>query len=337
MSHNKLKIKIFTILLVFVFFTTYNIQNHIKILAHNNTLQEIEHITFTSTISTPESKCTNDINYDQLTTITEFKKILEQLYQNNYILINTKEILSKNTPLPSNKKPIIISFENQTHNSNKIILDRNNNLALYSPDRNIQNRISYDNNFIFILENFVNNHPDFSYNNAKGIILSSGYNGILGYNTNHKNASHKNEQKKVAQVIKKLEQLGWEFGYNDYHYQNTHNQSEMDFIKNISLWQNEIGKLISNPTIYANPIFNSTPLTDENKLKILSDYKFSILFDNNTTNTSITNNNYQLVSNRKFVCGQTLRDNPGNFQHLFTPSLVYDHTLRSTPFSKIEI
>jgi hypothetical protein len=86
--------------------------------------------------------------------------------------------------------------------------------------------------------------------------------------------------RRKAQVIKKLEQLGWEFGYNDYHYQNTHNQSEMDFIKNISLWQNEIGKLISNPTIYANPIFNSTPLTDENKLKILSDYNFSILFEN---------------------------------------------------------
>lgn len=339
MLHIQTRFILFVILIIFTIYITQTNSIPLKTLAHN-TISEVEHITLPPPIFIQEKQYSDKNSYDLLTTTNELKKILEQLYQNDYILINTNELLSPKPTIPLNKKPIIISFENPTHNinkTNKIILDRNNNLALYSSDRNIQNRISYDNNYIFILENFISKHPDFSHNNAKATILSSGYNGILGYNTNHKNASHKNEQKKVAQVIKKLEQLGWEFGYNDYNHQHPQNQSEIDFIKNISLWQKEIGKLITNPTIYANPILNNTPLIEESKLKILSDYNFSILFDNNTSDTTVTNNNYQTVTNRKFICGKTLRNNQELFQHLFTPSLVYDHNLRSTPFSKIEI
>ena len=50
-----------------------------------------------------------------------------------------------------------------------------------------------------ILENFIKDHPDFSHNSSKGIIFLSGENGILGYNTNHNNASSKYEAKRVSE------------------------------------------------------------------------------------------------------------------------------------------
>ena len=93
----------------------------------------------------------------------------------------------------------MLSFDNVTYKSNyqnigeidKIIIDRNNNIATYSTKKSIQDRIQYNNEFVVILENFIKQHPDFSHNNARGIIFLSGENGILGYNTNHKNASFK--------------------------------------------------------------------------------------------------------------------------------------------------
>ena len=41
----------------------------------------------------------------------------------------------------------------------------------------IQDRVQYNNEFILILENFLKTHPDFSYNNARGIIFFTGEDG----------------------------------------------------------------------------------------------------------------------------------------------------------------
>ena len=34
-----------------------------------------------------------------------------------------------------------------------------------------------------LIDRFVEEHPDFSYRGAKGIVALTGYNGILGYRT----------------------------------------------------------------------------------------------------------------------------------------------------------
>lgn len=337
------------------YFKDDNTINHLislnnKLLSQHNTTTytgPIEHLNFQTLIAFPEktfnqSNINPTIEEEKLTT-SEFSAILEELYRNNYILvdifdiINTDNLSQKKLTLPKNKKPIIFSFDNVTYRSNyqnlgaidKIILDRNNNLATYTTKKSIQDRIQYDNEFIVILEKFINAHPDFSHNNARGIIFLTGENGILGYNTCHKNASYKYEAKRASEVIKKLKNNGWRFGCNSYTYSADNTKTELDFAKEISLWNKELKSIIGETTLYSHPY--GIQDTSEKKLEILLSNNFSIHFQNSYSN-DITFYESHCILNRKAVNGKSLRSKTNEFKHLFNCEKVYDHNNRQISY-----
>lgn len=278
-------------------------------------------------------------------TVFEFEKLLNHLYKNNYILIDIYDAISiekddKNLikNIPENKKLLVMHFDNVTYKSNyqnlgeidKIIIDRNNNLATYSTKKSIQDRIAYNNEFVLILENFISKHPDFALNNAKGVINFSGENGILGYNTNHKNASHKNEIKRVSSVIKKLKSNGWKFGCNNYTYQDESLKTDLEFAKELSLWNKEIKSIIGKTDLYAHPygIFNET--NNQKKELLLAD-GFKIFFENDLYSSTKFIDNMCIIKRRE-ICGKTLRNNSKELSDLFNANEIYDTINRKTPF-----
>ncbi len=83
---------------------------------------KVEHIFFHSLIIYPElaeADLKNASGYkENMITVSQFKQIIEQLYENNFILINSDDLYSVNTDggltkkelfLPKGKKPLIIS------------------------------------------------------------------------------------------------------------------------------------------------------------------------------------------------------------------------------------
>lgn len=314
---------------------------------------KIEHLTFETLIAFPNKILNNNnpnsYNYDE-TKITpnEFKNILKELHKNNYILINLEElyfienntIYLKTLMLPENKKPLILSFNNVSYKSSfqsigeidKIIIDRNNKLATYSTKQSIQDRISHDNEFIPILENYIENNPDFSFNNAKGIIFVTGENGLLGYEINPKNSNSKHDRKKVLEIIIKLKNNGWKFGSNNYSFINEENLNDMEFMKNISLWNSQVKNLIGDTPYYAFPYGN---LISENSTKFntLIDNNFKIFFYNDF-DTNLELNNNTIFMSRKKVNGKTLRNNQENFDKIFNCKKVYDHSNRFIKFTE---
>lgn len=306
---------------------------------------EIEHLTFNTLMAFPEKALSNSNNlssiYDESKiTVNEFKKILEELYKNNFILVDIYDIIDitnntiKQNALPKDKKPLILSFDNVSYKSNyqnlgeidKLIIDRNNNLASYTTKKSIQDRVQYDNEFELILENFIKKHKDFSYNNARGIIFLTGENGVLGYNTNHKNASSKYEQKRVSEVIKKLKSLGWKFGSNNYTYKPINTKNNLEFAKELSLWNQEIKSLIGDTNLFAFP-YGEYSDKNVSKLELLLTNGFKIFFTNSFENSIIQSQDIFFM-NRKEVNGQTLRNNSEQLKHLFDCKKVYDKEYR---------
>ena len=121
---------------------------------------------------------------------------------------------NKKIKSPIGKKPLILSFDDVNYDSkklhkgmvDKIILDDQNNFATLTT-LNGREIISYNNEFIPILEDFIKTHPDFSIRGAKGTINLTGYDGILGYRTSSNNKKNRSEEiKKVKPIIKKLGQ-----------------------------------------------------------------------------------------------------------------------------------
>lgn len=350
--------KIYTKIVVFLCLFTLNIFNYGFVYKSNNELYlyegVVEHLAFETLMSFPERALDEKNHLSQeydssKITPQEFDMILEQLYQNNFVLVDVESLYSitpegvsiKKLYLPQNKKPIILSFDNVTYKSNyqnlgnidKIIVDRNNNLASYTTKKSIQDRIQNDNEFMLILENFITEHPDFSFMNSRGIIFLTGENGILGYNTNSKNSSSRVESKRVLEVVQKLKKLGWKFGCNGYTFKEESTLSDIEFAKDISLWKKEIMDIVGNTPLFAYPY--GTKSDSQTKAQVLHDNGFCVLFIIDTVSPSSITSDDSITFSRRFVCGETLRHNEKDFQHLFDCERVYDHAHRNIIFNQL--
>lgn len=311
---------------------------------------DIEVLAFNTLMAFPEKALdesnSNSLSYDEskLTT-NEFSKILKALHNNNFILVDIFDIVDPTTlnfktlKLPPNKKPIMLTFDNVTYKSNyqnlgeidKIIVDRNNTLASYTTKKSIQDRISYDNEFVLIIENYLKSHPDFSFKNTKGIMFFTGENGILGYNTSHKNTGNKFEAKKAKEVIKKLTKLNWKFGSNNYSYTIENSLSDLEFAKQINLWNQEICEIIGETILYAYPHgIHSEKSTSKQELLLGSGFK---IFFENSMKCEMKKYGNMIKINRKEINGKTLRNNTTELSHLFDCSQIYDFENRIIDFN----
>lgn len=285
-------------------------------------------------------------------TSKEFILILDQLYKKNYALININDCfdinengvaIKRKIKMPIGKKPLIFSFDDVNYDQkkkslgmiDKIILDKNGNLASYTKINNVID-IQYDNEFIPILENFIKIHPDFSINGAKGTINLTGYDGILGYRTSHTNiVNRKEEIIEAKKIVDKLKNLGWNFASHSYGHYHMKNISDIKFKKEIDLWQEEVASIVGNSRIYVYP-YGEWEVVKDNKIctkhQMLIDAGFKLFcgvgmktFYSYLPNT----NNEVLFMDRKCVDGKTITSNNKNLQMFFNPLNIIDTKSRS--------
>lgn len=280
-------------------------------------------------------------------TANEFLNILESLYTNNYALVNINECfeiidstaVKKKIKMPVGKKALILSFDDVVYDSkkmgkgmvDKIILDENGNIATSTT---IGNKIetSYNNEFVTILENFVSSHPTFSVRGAKGTINLTGYDGILGYRTNHKNPNHKTEETQAQKVVDKLKQLGWTFASHSYGHYHMKKLSTSQFLEELNLWKKEVEPIVGKTSIYVYPygeweVFENGELCQKHKL--LNQYGFNLFLGvgMKTFYSYLPNKNHKvLFMDRKCIDGNTLRANSKELCRFFNPLAIIDPT-----------
>ena len=139
-----------------------------------------------------------------MTTIDEFDKIIQQLYDNGYVLIRMRDLVTQTTDadgtvhftankslmLPAGKKPIVLSVDDWSYYhtyeghgyADKAVLDKDGNVKCQYTDA--KGKVSVgDYDVVPRLNTFCEKHPDFSYKGARGLIAMTGYNGVFGYRT----------------------------------------------------------------------------------------------------------------------------------------------------------
>jgi len=144
----------------------------------------------------------NSSNYaNSMITVREFEAMLESLYEKGYVLVSMSDIAKDVTDsrgvttlemqqimLPADKKPIVLSQDNVSYEGVKngdgiatcLVLDDDGRVKAKYTDSEGHDKIG-DYDFIPIVDSFVEQHPDFSYKGAKGVISVSGANGVYGY------------------------------------------------------------------------------------------------------------------------------------------------------------
>src|SRR5690606_17811726 len=153
----------------------------------------VQHIFFHPLIAYPKLTFDGDAQErgfnDYFVTIDEFKGVIQSLYEKDYILIDINMLIEEREEgdkkiiersklmLPEGKKPLIISIDDMNYYDYmrengtiyKLVLDDEGKVATYSLTADGE-ELSYDNEIIPILDRFVEAHPDFSFNGAKGVI-----------------------------------------------------------------------------------------------------------------------------------------------------------------------
>ena len=357
-------LRFFILLFVLYIVFSVNFNNYTQVLSASNLVKytgEVEHLFTHCLIAYPEiafksnNFMKNDYDKDCLT-VLEFENILKNLYEKDYILVKISEIyeikngqgVKKELMLPKGKKPLVLSFDDVNYDSkklgrgmvDKIIVDKNNNLATYT--KNTKKPTSYDNEHILILENFIKKHPDFSFNNAKGLLCITGYDGILGYRTNATSKNREEEIVKVKPVVQKLKDNGWEFASHSYGHYHITKISNEGFYNEIKRWQNEVEPLIGKTNIYAYP-YGEYEIANERKEitykhKLLLEAGFNLFLGVGKkyffgyAPFNIKKEERVLFMDRRPLDGNNLRKNHKEFKMFFNSYEVYDHKNRTVPF-----
>lgn len=264
----------------------------------------IEHIFTHCLIAYPEIAYTSTMAKDykrDCITSSQFQNLIEQLYKNNYILIDINsiykeqdgKIVKSDIYLPKGKKPIVLSFDDVVYDSKKMktgMVDKislNSNGEIVSEtNENWQNGSqkivqSKTSEFVSILNEFVKKHPDFSFNNAKGTICLTGFDGILGYRTSRRNTKNRQEEiEKAKQVCAALKKDGWNFACHSYGHYHMKKITDEKFAEELSLWKSEVESIIGKTSIYVYP-YGEWEIFDDNynftqKHKMLQEAGFKL-------------------------------------------------------------
>ncbi len=240
--------------------------------------QPVRHIFFHSLIvdtslSFDGDSMENGYNY-WMTTIDEFKEILNELYARQYVLIDIHELceevsdaegnitLQARQPLvPEGKIPLVLSVDDVSYYDymkedgfpQKLLLDENGDVKNLYIDQNGEEHIG-DYDVMPILDTFVKEHPDFSLRGAKGIIAATGYEGTLGYRVNDlESPTLAEDQEAVRTVAARLKETGWLFASHGYGHKRTANISYDTLVSDTERWKAEIASLVGDTDIYIYP------------------------------------------------------------------------------------
>lgn len=243
-------------------------------------LSEVTHVFFHSLIVDPSKAFDGDPDekgYNQvMTTTDEFKKILQAMYDKGYVLVRLhdmgyittdesgREVMKPGTILlPEGKHPFVMSQDDVCYYpymdgdgfASRIVIgeDGKPTCEMIADDGTVSTG-SYD--LVPILEDFITEHPDFSYKGARAVIAFTGYEGILGYRTSsayQDSPTYEQDRQEAAKVAQCLRDHGWELASHSWGHLNL-GTIEMDrFQTDMDKWETEVESLIGPTDIILYP------------------------------------------------------------------------------------
>ena len=255
-------------------------------------------------------------------TTEQFSNILDQLHAGGYVLVNLDSCLTETAEggvtvhpiyLPEGKKPIMITetlvnyFAYMVDSdkdgnpdkggagfANKLVLQDGKVTANYVDIDG--NEVTGDYDLVPILNAFIEEHPDFSYQGAKAILAVTGEEGIFGW----RNAAD------AAEVVAALRADGYQIACNSYGNLN-YGVSSVDVIKaDMDKWDKDVKTALGDVDILV--VARGGELsTASSQFKTLREAGFSYILDAGTTGTALQDGCF--YQNRIMVLGSNLGSN----------------------------
>ena len=273
-------------------------------------------------------------------TVDEFSKILDQLYANGYVLVNFDSFVEKTTDaagnvsyttkpiyLPSDKKPFMLTetlvnyfgymidsdddgkadAKGGGFASKMIVKDGEITCEMVDAEGNTVYG-AYD--LVPILNEFIEEHPDFAYQGARAVLGMTGYEGVFGYrtkpgyNVNNGGVMSMEEWNAEVEAAKAVAQClkdhGWIIASHSYGHPAYGNISASRVEADSTKWENTVQSIIGDTDVILYPhgsdIHTWRPYTTENeKFNALYEdgYRYFFNVDSKISWTQIGDNYYR--------------------------------------------
>lgn len=257
----------------------------------------IPHVSYHSLIVDTERAFDGDSDQDgynqYMTTVKEFRAMLQQMYDRGFVLVSIHDIAKAVTAedgtttyeqgeiyLPEGKKPLVLS---QTDlNYYEYMVDGDGDHTPDAKGDGFANRLMIDENgdptcayvtadgktvygeydLVPILESFIKEHPDFSYRGARALLAVTGYEGVLGYQTHPKWQETLGEDAYMAQVRQAqavaqcLREHGYEFASHSFAHIGYGNNSATDVSDDVQKWDTQVKPIVGETDVLIYPYGN---------------------------------------------------------------------------------
>ncbi|PQZ87811.1 polysaccharide deacetylase [Arthrobacter sp. MYb222] len=210
---------------------------------------------------------------DYMVTQKEFAAILDELYARDYVLVNPEDFASldgqgqmeyRDIMLPQGKKPVVLSIDDLSYYeymegdgfASKLVLDKDGKVRNEYVDAEGKTQVgAFD--VTTMVDDFVTEHPDFTYRDARGLIAMTGYNGAFGYRTSAsqypQSKTLEADQKKAAEIAEAMKNSGWVFASHSWGHIATGTVSMDRLKRDTKLWKAEVEPIVGKTGHYIYP------------------------------------------------------------------------------------
>ncbi|MGP9649712.1 polysaccharide deacetylase [Glutamicibacter sp. AOP38-B1-38] len=238
---------------------------------------QIPHLFFHSLVVDPKRAFDKDNRAqgyrDYMVTQKEFEAILQELHSRDFVLVNPadfagldkkKNMSYREIMLPAGKKPIVLSLDDLSYYeymegdgfADRLVLDKKGNVRNEYVDGDGKKHVgAYD--VTTVLDDFVAEHPDFSYRDARGIIAMTGYNGVFGYRTSQSqypdSKNLKKDREEATKIAEAMKKEGWVFASHSWGHIATGTVSLGRFKRDMKLWKDEVEPILGETDQFIYP------------------------------------------------------------------------------------
>ena len=341
-------------------------------------LEEITHVFFHTLIDDTGRAFDGDYKSDgynqMMTTVPEFKKIIQILYEKGYVIVSPHDMATVNEDgtmsrgkimLPPGKTPFVLSQDDVSYYhymdgdgfASRLVFDENGKVkAEYV--QNDGTTVVGDYDMVPILDSFLEEHPDFSYHGRRGILAMTGYNGVLGYRTDiayktgenlqdnqkefldhNPDFNYEEEVRQATKIADALKAEGWEFASHTWGHRNATESTAKELKADDKKWK-----------AYVEPIVGETDMivfafgadigdwneytTDNAKYKYYRKSGYRYFCNVDSNQYWVQITDDYFRQGRRNLDGYRMYYNPEMLSDLFDVSEVWD-SARPTPVSSM--
>jgi hypothetical protein len=271
---------------------------------------------------------------DYFVTVGEFRRILEQLYRNGWTLVDLHKAVAGRVRVPPGRKPFVLSeddvnyyrYEHGRGLGSRLVLTAGGAVEVEEPDGHGGTKVT-DDDLVPLVDEFVAAHPDFSAENARGVLAPTGFEGLFGERVEESTAPDLAQRRaRVRALAAALRSAGWTFASHSYGHIDFSTSSLATARRDVERWKALAEPLLGRTDVFIYP-FGAQPAATSPVIRMLREEGYRILCDIDVR-PRLRHEDGLAVMSRRHIDGLALSQQHAALLPLFDTRAVIDAVAR---------